>query len=165
MRRPGLWAAVLASVLLAACASTGGGAALKPGDSRDAVQARWGAPRGQYDLPEGGKRLLYINQPIATETYVFDFDVCDRLVRTEQSRTRERFEAAGKAQWHQSEVLRNFGLPAGRDKVERTEPARWSYRFLDNRYPRLAVLHFGTTGQVVRVEILDDSERTDDRYL
>ena len=165
MRRLGLWAAVLASVLLAASASTGGGAALKPGDSRDAVQARWGAPRGQYDLPEGGKRLLYTNQPIATETYVFDFDARDRLVRTEQSRTRERFETAGKAQWHQSEVLRNFGLPAGRDKVERTEPARWSYRFLDNRYPRLAVLHFGTTGQVVRVEILDDSERTDDRYL
>ena len=170
-RRPALRvaAAALAAAVLAGCAggvASSLGAAPMPqaGESRDAVQARWGAPRGLYDLPEGGRRLVYANEPIANRTHAFDFDASDRLVRTEQTRTRERFEAAGRENWHRADVQRTFGLPAGRDRVERAEPARWTYRFLDNQFPRLAILHFGTAGTVLRVDILEDPDRIDDRY-
>lgn len=162
-------AVLVAGAVLAGCAGGGSlnlGAAPMPkiGETRDAVLARWGTPRGLYDVPDGGRRLIYTNEPVANRTDVFDFDANDRLVRTEQTRTRERFEAAGKEGWHRAEVQRTFGLPAGRDQVERAEPARWAYRFLDNQYLRVAVLHFGTAGAVVRTEILDDTDRSDGRY-
>lgn len=170
-RHASLCAAVVlvAGALVAGCAggsSLNLGAARMPqlGETRDAVVARWGAPRGLYDVQDGGRRLVYTNEPVATRTDVFDFDANDRLVRSEQTRTREHFEAAGKEGWHRAEVQRTFGLPAGRDRVERAEPARWAYRFLDNQYPRVAVLHFGTAGTVVRAEILDDPDRSDERY-
>lgn len=154
-------ASLIAVLALAACASTGLPSA---GETRDAVQARWGAPRGLYDLPDGGLRLLYINHPTATETYHFDFDAGGRLLRAEQVRTLARFETAGREHWRMSEVQRTFGVPTGRDKVEKVETDRWIYRFLDNRYPRLAILYFDGEGRVQRMEIVADPELDDDRY-
>ena len=98
-----------AAALLAGCAQPW--QQVQAGQDESAIVARMGPPREIYDLPGGGKRLMWPTQPMGEVTVAADVDAAHRIVNVRQVLQPSEFYRAEIGKWTKTDVLVNFGRP------------------------------------------------------
>lgn len=154
------WALLALCLLLAGCTVPEW---QKPGTSRAEIERGMGRPTLSLPLDGGGTRLVYSWQPAGQQVYHMDFDAGQRLVRTEQVLTLERFQSLRNGEDTQDGVRRLFGPPALVERVYSFHGDIWTYRILDNGIRRQAHVHIDPAGIVRRVMFTDEVFNDDDR--
>ena len=97
-------------VLLSACASYSG-SGLKPGIATEAdVLQTMGVPSLRWDLPDGGRQLVYPRGPAGFETFMVFVDGSGKLLRITEVLNMETF-ARIREGMTQAEVLQLIGPP------------------------------------------------------
>lgn len=147
MNRPSLYAALAAACLLAACAAGPFGAP-QPGDTRDAVVARFGKPTRTVPIP-GGERLQYSQQPRGPYAWMIDFDAAGRVTQARQVLNPQDFNRIQPG-WTRADVEREFGPPALVDRVSSWTGDIYTYRWLENNNPMFFWVYFDPRGIVGR---------------
>lgn len=151
---------LLAAILLAGCAASGGGSAVRPGVLLDDVQAQWGAPKAVYQHGQG-QRVFYSPQPWQVRR--LDFDTQGRLQQIhEQVLTSAQFAGIVAGKWRAADVQQTFGPPPRRAD-DADKGSVWSYFFLEYGVHRVARVHFDASGTVAGVDLLEDPA-VDNRY-
>lgn len=155
-----LWTGLVATLLLAACASYNG-FGLKPGEARlDEVQALMGAPAMRWQDADGSVQLAYPRGPLGSDTYMVKLGPDGRLqgianVLDEQSFTRVR------AGISKDEVLRLIGPPDYSRSVyfKARDELAWEWRFqaINGDPAYFAVLFDATAGTVRSTLILPEN--------
>ena len=123
------WLGPLAIALLAGCAHPFNGLDLPAGTPRDQVLERAGRPTRVVDLPGGGQRLQYSQQPFGQYAFMFDFDGGGKLVRGRQVLTAAEFQRIEPGGWNRADVEREFGPPAWVDGVASWNGPVMTYRW------------------------------------
>ena len=129
----------------------------KPGMPQAEVEKGMGKPTVVVPLPDGGQRLVYSQQPAGQQVYHMDFDAQQRLVRVEQVLDTAHFFALRSGVDTKDAVYREFGPPAKVERVYSFKGDIWTYRFLDNTFPRRAHVHIDPQGVVQKVMFTDES--------
>ncbi|WP_321937018.1 MULTISPECIES: hypothetical protein [unclassified Paraburkholderia] len=130
-------AAVMA--LVAGCAQPW--QSIVPGTDQSALIARLGPPRETYNLPDGGKRLMWPTQPMGTTNTVADIDTNGKVVSVRQVMQESEFNRARVNEWTRDDVLINFGRPAETAYFSRMQREVWSYRYVENNIDYM-MFHF-----------------------
>ncbi len=105
-----LWITLLATMLLAACASYSG-SGLKPGEARlDDVQGLMGPPAMRWQEPDGSVQLAYPRGPLGYHTFMVKLGPDGRL-QSIANVLEEKSFARIRAQMTKDEVLRVLGPP------------------------------------------------------
>jgi len=105
-----LWTSLIATLLLAACASYSG-SGLKPGEARlDEVQALMGSPAMRWQDADGSIQLAYPRGPAGFETFMVKLGPNGRL-QSIANVLNERTFAGIRAGMTKDEVLRLIGPP------------------------------------------------------
>ncbi|WP_321912259.1 hypothetical protein [Paraburkholderia sp. J11-2] len=134
------------------------------GEDQSAVIARMGQPREVYDLPDGGRRLMWPTQPMGTTNVVADIDASGKIVSVRQVLQLSEFELAQIGKWTSDDVRANFGPPAESGFFRRTQREIWSYRYVENNItPMMFHFSFDTNGVLRGVQRTPDTDR--DRNL
>jgi len=129
-----------AAVLLAAgCAQPW--QSVPPGTDQSALIARLGPPRETYNLPDGGKRLMWPTQPMGSTNTVADIDASGKVVSVRQVMQASEFYRAKVNVWTRNDVLINFGRPAETAYFSRMQREVWSYRYIENNIDYM-MFHF-----------------------
>ncbi len=104
-----------------------------PGEARDAVVARWGAPTARYTLP-AGERLEYATGPFGRTTWMIDLDAGGRVTGARQVLNEAHFAAfqARAPGMSRDELLRTLGTPGERQRVGWRNDEVWSWRYPTN---------------------------------
>jgi hypothetical protein len=127
------------------------------GQDQSTIIARMGAPREVYDLPNGGRRLMWPTQPMGTTTVAADIDASGKIVNARQVLQIGEFNRAEIGKWTRHDVLVNFGRPVETAFFRLSQREVWSYRYVENNItPLLFNFSFDTTG------ILRETQRTPD---
>jgi hypothetical protein len=105
---------------------------IEPGADVASVEARLGKPKETYDLPNGGKRLMWPTQPMGTTTTVADVDSSGKVINVRQVLQENEFYRAQVGTWMRNDVLVNFGRPFETSYFSRMKREVWSYRYLEN---------------------------------
>ncbi|MBR8167929.1 hypothetical protein KDX27_09425 [Burkholderia cenocepacia] len=121
--------AAAATVIMAGCAQPL--TAFKPGDSEATLTARLGTPPETYDLPNGGKRLMWPTGPLGTRTTAADISADGRIQSIRQVLQLREFSQARVGAWTKHDVLVHFGRPAESKSTPGSGNEVWSYRFRD----------------------------------
>lgn len=129
----------------------------KPGMSQAEIEKGMGKPTEVVALPDGGTRLVYSRQPAGQQVYHMDFDAQHRLLRVEQVLTASHFYELRNGVDTKDSVLKLFGPPAKVERVYSFKGDIWTYRFLDNTFPRRAHVHIDPAGVVQKVMFTDES--------
>ncbi|MBL8325217.1 MAG: hypothetical protein JNJ89_09705 [Rubrivivax sp.] len=108
-----------------------------PGQERDAVLARWGAPTARHVLPAGGERLEYASGPFGRTTWMIDLDAAGRVFGSRQVLDEAHFaelaESAARAPGlTRAELLRAIGTPGERHGAGLIGGEVWSWRYVTN---------------------------------
>lgn len=119
---------IAAIALLAGCAGPG---PIVPGETREAVLARWGAPQRVVRMPSG-ERLQYSLQPSGRYAWMVDVDASGRVVRATQALTEANFHRIVPGEWTLADVEREFGPPAWIESVASWRGPILTYRWRDN---------------------------------
>jgi hypothetical protein len=122
--------ACAATWLLAACAQPH--QQVEVGANESAAIAKLGTPKETYDLPDGGKRLMWPTQPMGTTTTVADLDASGKVVSMRQVLQENEFYRAQVDKWTRHDVLINFGRPFEKAYFKRMDREVWSYRYQEN---------------------------------
>ncbi len=69
------------------------------GADESTIVARLGPPRETYDLPDGGKRLMWPTQPMGETTTAADIDAAGKIVNVRQVLQPNEFYRAQIGQW------------------------------------------------------------------
>ncbi|WP_233862801.1 hypothetical protein [Paraburkholderia adhaesiva] len=101
------------------------------GDDGEAVIARFGQPREVYDLPDGGKRLMWPTQPMGETTVAADIDAHGKVVNVRQVLDTNEFYRAEIGKWTRADVLVNFGRPMETSYFPLMQREVWTYRYMD----------------------------------
>lgn len=125
-----------ATMLLAVLGFAFGGAAcstLTPGATPlgtpiESVRQGIVAPTGEYDLPDGGKRLEYAQGSFGRQTWMLDFDRGGKLVANNQVLTEANFATITPGM-SARDVRMRLGRPAHVINVPRQHLQVWNYRF------------------------------------
>ncbi|MBF3410186.1 hypothetical protein ISF94_25875 [Burkholderia pseudomallei] len=134
-----------AAALLAGCAQPW--QQFHAGDDSSAIVARLGPPREIYDLPNGGKRLMWPTQPMGEVTTAADIDAHDRIVSVQQVLQPLEFYRAEIGKWTKTDVLVNFGRPVETSYFPLMKREVWTYRYLeDNVWYMLYSFYFDDDG-------------------
>lgn len=150
------YASIAVAMLVAGCATP---ASIPPGASQNDVQARLGAPREVYHLPDGNTRWLYPTQPQGEYTWAADIDAHGRVVSIKQVLTVEEFGQAKIGQWTTQDVLVHFGRPAETAYFPRMRRHVWSYRFLqDGVWYSMMHFYFDPDGVLRLTQVAPDPE-------
>lgn len=104
----------------------------QPGEDASAVVARFGPPREVYDLPDGGKRLMWPTQPFGEVTVAADVDASGKVLKVRQVLQPNEFYKAQIGQWTKRDVLVNFGRPVETSYFPLMKREVWSYRYLED---------------------------------
>lgn len=120
----------MATLVVVACASPWQNGQFGP-DEASAI-AKLGQPREVYELPNGGKRLMWPAQPFGERTTAIDVEADSKISRVRQVLAESEFERAQIGLWTQHDVLSNFGKPVEIAKFPRMQREVWSYRYMDN---------------------------------
>ena len=128
-----------AMVLMAGCAQPW--QSIEPGTDQSALIARLGPPRETYNLPDGGKRLMWPTQPMGTTNTVADIDTSGKVVSVRQVMQESEFNRARVNEWTRNDVLINFGRPAETAYFSRMQREVWSYRYVENNIDYM-MFHF-----------------------
>jgi len=132
VRRRHLRRAALATVgtlLLAGCVQPW--QQFQQGADESTVVAKLGAPREVYDLPNGGKRLMWPTQPMGETTTAADIDSAGKVVSVRQVLQPSEFYKAEIGKWTKSDVLVNFGRPEETSYYRLMKREVWTYRYLE----------------------------------
>ncbi|WP_296657471.1 hypothetical protein [Paraburkholderia sp.] len=122
-------AAALGALALAGCAQPW--TQFHTGDDAQAVIARFGPPRETYDLPDGGKRLMWPTQPMGETTVAADIDSHGKVVNVRQVLEDNEFYRAEIGKWTRADVLVNFGRPMDTSYFPLMKREVWTYRYLE----------------------------------
>jgi hypothetical protein len=110
---------------------------VEAGADPSAVVARLGPPKETYNLPNGGKRLMWPTQPMGTTTTVADVDASGKVVSVRQVLQESEFYRAEVNKWTRDDVLMNFGRPFETSYFKRMNREVWSYRYVENNINHL----------------------------
>ena len=105
---------------------------VQPGADPSVLIARLGPPRETYNLPDGGKRLMWPTQPMGSTNTVADLDASGKIVSVRQVMQESEFNRARVNEWTRDDVLINFGRPAETAYFSRMQREVWSYRYIEN---------------------------------
>ena len=105
---------------------------VEPGADQSALVAKLGPPKETYDLPGGGKRLMWPTQPMGTTTTAADVDASGKVVSVRQVLQESEFYRAEVNKWTREDVLANFGRPFETSYFSRMKRDVWSYRYVEN---------------------------------
>ena len=147
LRRTAL--ACFGALLFAGCAAPW--QQVQPGEDQSAIVARLGAPREVYDLPNGGKRLMWPTQPMGETTTAADIDGAGKIINVRQVLQPNEFYRAEIGKWTRSDVLVNFGRPVETSYFPLMKREVWTYRYLeDNVWYMMYSFYFDDQG-VLRI--------------
>jgi hypothetical protein len=135
---------------------TAGCAALRrtppvPGDTREAVLAKFGKPTALYPAPSG-EVIEFAFGPMGQQTWMARMGPDGRLVLFEQVLTADKFgtlkiDAATKA-----DVLRTVGRPAEESYLDLPDLEVWSYRYREGDvWNSMMHLHFNRSGILTKM--------------
>jgi hypothetical protein len=110
---------------------------VEPGADQSALLAKLGPPKETYDLPGGGKRLMWPTQPMGTTTTAADVDASGKVVSVRQVLQESEFYRAEVNKWTREDVLVNFGRPFETAYFSRMKRDVWSYRYVENNINHL----------------------------
>jgi hypothetical protein len=102
------------------------------GDDAQSVIARLGPPPEVYNLPDGGKRLMWPTQPFGETTTAADIDASGKVVNVRQVLQPLEFYRAEIGKWTRTDVLVNFGRPVETSYFPLMRRQVWTYRYLEN---------------------------------
>jgi hypothetical protein len=102
------------------------------GDDGQAVVARFGPPKEVYDLPNGGKRLMWPTQPMGETTIAADLDGNGKVLNVRQVLQPNEFYKAQIGTWTRTDVLVNFGRPEETAYFPLMKRDAWTYRYLED---------------------------------
>lgn len=128
-----------AASVLAACAQPH--QQVEAGADQSTVIARLGQPKETYELPNGGKRLMWPTQPMGTTTTAADVDASGKVVSVRQVLQESEFYRAEVGKWTRNDVLVNFGRPFETAYFKRMKREVWSYRYMENNVYYM-IFHF-----------------------
>ncbi|WP_248324292.1 MULTISPECIES: hypothetical protein [unclassified Caballeronia] len=131
--------ACIAVLALAGCAQPE--QHVEPGMDQQAIVARLGTPKETYDLPGGGKRLMWPTQPMGSTTTAVDVDASGKVVSVRQVLQDNEFYRAEVGKWTRDDVLMNFGRPFETAHYKRMNRDVWSYRYMENNIDHM-LFHF-----------------------
>ena len=114
---------------------------VEAGADQSELVARLGPPKETYDLPNGGKRLLWPTQPMGMTTTAADIDASGKVLSVRQVLQDKEFNRAQVDKWTRNDVLVNFGRPFETAYFKRMDREVWSYRYLENNIEHL-IYHF-----------------------
>ncbi|MES2153337.1 MAG: hypothetical protein V4508_26445 [Pseudomonadota bacterium] len=137
-------ARLLILIILAACAAE----LPRPGDTADAVTARFGHPSATY--PDGaGQELEFATGPMGQSTWMAHIGADGRLVNLEQVLTGPKFATIRVDLADKAAVLRTLGRPSERSRVALGDYEVWSYRYKENGvWNSMMHVHFDHAGIV-----------------
>ncbi len=143
LRRAAL--ACCGALLLAGCAQPW--QQFQQGEAESTIIARLGPPAEIYDLPNGGRRLMWPTQPMGETTTAADIDANGRIVRVRQVLQTNEFYKAEIGTWTKSDVLVNFGRPEETAYFPLMKREVWTYRYLEaNVWYMLYSFYFDNNG-------------------
>ncbi len=153
------WTSLIATTLLAACASYSG-SGLKPGDARlDEVEALMGPPAMRWRDADGSIRLAYPRGPAGLHTYMVNFGPDGRLLGIANVLDEQSF-ARIHAGMTQNEVLRLIGPPIEHRSIyfKARDELAWEWRFREvyGNAARFVVLFDAGAGRVRSTLILPE---------
>jgi hypothetical protein len=137
-------AAGLGALALAGCAQPW--TQFHAGDDAQAVIARFGPPRETYDLPDGGKRLMWPTQPMGETTVAADIDASGKVVNVRQVLDVNEFYRAEIGKWTRADVLVNFGRPVETSYFPLMQREVWTYRYQEDIWYMLYSFYFDNDG-------------------
>jgi len=121
---------------LAAGALVGGCAPpmVNPGEARDAVLSRWGAPTARYAMSGGAERLEYASGPFGRTTWMIDLDAAGRVTASAQVLDTANFaDFQGRAPgMSRGQLLRALGTPGEVKGAGLRGGELWSWRYPTN---------------------------------
>ncbi|TCK32443.1 hypothetical protein B0G84_8237 [Paraburkholderia sp. BL8N3] len=123
---------------------------VSPGENESALIARLGSPRETYDLPNGGKRLMWPTQPMGSTTTAADVDSSGKVVSVRQVLQDTEFYRAEVGKWTRNDVLANFGKPFETAYFKRMDRQVWSYRYMENNIDHMIFNFFFDDQGVLR---------------
>ncbi|VXC21169.1 conserved exported hypothetical protein [Burkholderia sp. 8Y] len=121
-----------AALLLAACAQPWQN--YQAGADASTIVARLGPPREVYDLPNGGKRLMWPTQPLGEFTTAADIDASGKIVSVRQVLDESEFYKAQIGTWTNKDVLVNFGRPVETSYYPLMKRQVWTYRYMEANF-------------------------------
>lgn len=152
----------LAALALAGCAQPW--QQYQQGADESTIVARLGAPRESYDLPNGGKRLMWPTQPMGETTAAADIDASGKIVTVRQVLQPNEFYRAEIGKWTKSDVLVNFGRPVETSYFPLMKREVWTYRYLeDNVWYMMYSFYFDDQGIVRLTQKTPDPLHDPDR--
>jgi hypothetical protein len=137
--------ACAATVLLAGCAQPW--QQFQAGEDQATIVSHLGPPREVYDLPDGGKRLMWPTQPMGEVTTAADIDASGKITSVRQVLQPNEFYRAQIGQWTRTDVLVNFGRPEETSYFPLMKREVWTYRYLeDNIWYMMYSFYFDDQG-------------------
>ncbi|CAN7501926.1 hypothetical protein [Caballeronia sp. 15715] len=130
IRKPA--AAMALALLLTACAQPWQN--YQAGADSSTITARLGPPREVYDLPNGGRRLMWPTQPLGEVTTAADIDASGKIVSVRQVLDENEFFKAQIGTWTRKDVLLNFGRPVETSYFPLMKREVWTYRYMEANY-------------------------------
>ena len=127
IRKPA--AAMALALLLTACAQPWQN--YQPGADSSTITAKLGPPREVYDLPNGGRRLMWPTQPLGEVTTAADIDASGKIVSVRQVLDENEFYKAQIGTWTRKDVLINFGRPVETSYFPLMKREVWTYRYME----------------------------------
>jgi hypothetical protein len=135
------------ALLLSACAQPWQN--YQPGADASTVTSRLGPPREVYDLPNGGKRLMWPSQPLGETTIAADIDGAGKIINVRQVLDENEFYKAQIGTWTKKDVLVNFGRPEETSYFPLMKREVWTYRYMEsNVWYMLYSFYFDDNGVV-----------------
>ncbi|KAA1009796.1 hypothetical protein FVF58_21190 [Paraburkholderia panacisoli] len=110
---------------------------VEAGADQSVLVARLGPPKETYDLPNGGKRLMWPTQPMGMTTTAADIDASGKVLSVRQVLRDNEFNRAEVGKWTRNDVLVNFGRPFETAYFKRVNREVWSYRYVENNIEHL----------------------------
>jgi hypothetical protein len=158
-----LYATLAAAVLLAGCVPPW--EHFQPGEDQSALVARFGPPREIYDLPGGGKRLMWPTQPMGEITMAADVDPTGKVQSLRQVLQPSEFYKAQIGQWTRRDVLVNFGRPVETSYFPLMKREVWTYRYLEaNVWYMMYSFYFDDAGILRLTQKTPDPLHDPDRH-
>nr|WKF58979.1 hypothetical protein HUO10_003481 [Paraburkholderia busanensis] len=152
----------LGALMLAGCAQPW--QQFQQGADESTIVTRLGPPHETYDLPNGGKRLMWPTQPMGETTTAADIDASGKIVNVRQVLQPNEFYRAEIGKWTKSDVLVNFGRPVETSYFPLMKREVWTYRYLeDNFWYMMYSFYFDDQGVVRLTQKTPDPLHDPDR--
>lgn len=150
MRKMAKLISICVAAALSACAMVG--PPPTPGETREAVMARLGAPTSVYQT-EQGPVLEYATGPMGQYTFMARFGPDNRLRSYQQVLTGEQFATLKIGVARKADVLQTIGRPAERSYLRLPELEVWSYRYKENGvWNSMMHVHFDRAGVLHKLQ-------------